>query len=297
MLCANCGGYGHMYRICSQPISSFGIICYRHRVPLVPLVPASGRGGALEYMMVQRKDSLSFVEFIRGKYNVQNRGYMLRLFGNMTSGERERIATESFDSLWHGFWQCDHNRSFMKEYEQSKSRFTMLCRGYMLRPPGSSADKQQQQQQQQPVLLSLAVVLASTVAKHDDTEFGFPKGRRNINESNIQCALREFAEETGVLASDASVLPDCAPVEEVFTGSNNVRYQHIYFLAELRSGSRAWADIGTLPVSDPVQLREVKAVGWFDAAGVLARIRPENAERREMFKRVHAELVASTGSG
>jgi hypothetical protein len=46
-----------------------------------------------------------------------------------------------------------------------------------------------------------------------------------------------------------------------------------------------------------VQLREVKAVGWFDAAGVLARIRPENAERREMFKRVHAELAARTGSG
>jgi 8-oxo-dGTP pyrophosphatase MutT (NUDIX family) len=30
-----------------------------------------------------------------------------------------------------------------------------------------------------------------------EPEWGFPKGRRNYNEKDIDCALREFSEETG----------------------------------------------------------------------------------------------------
>ena len=91
------------FRVCGQPVSSFGFVCYRHR------------GDSIEYLMVQRKDSLSYVEFIRGKYNLQNRTYLLRLLANMTRGERESLRSTDFDKLWHGFWQSDHSRSFMKE--------------------------------------------------------------------------------------------------------------------------------------------------------------------------------------
>ena len=212
--CANCGGVGHMYRICNQPVSSFGIVCYRKCAD------------AIEYLMVQRKDSLSFVEFIRGKYNVQNRGYILRLLSNMTTSERKRLASSEFDGLWHGFWQSDHNRSFMKEYELSKGRFEMLRTGYYLRPPSGKQ-----------IFFSMEVALRDTHAEHDDTEFGFPKGRRNINESDLQCAMREFSEETGVAAADLQLLPAAGSVEEVFVGSNNVRYRHVYFVAALRPGS------------------------------------------------------------
>lgn len=297
-------------RTCGTPVSSFGIVCYRRRGPSCPL----------EYLMVQRKDSLSYVEFIRGKYNLQNRAYLLRLLSNMTRGERERLRSSEFDALWHGFWQSDHSRSFMKEYEQSKARFEALRRGYYLRPPQvqvqvqppppppppphpppqqkqqqqQEEEEQQQQQQQQDdddptpqqelVLFGLGVALDATVAEHDETEFGFPKGRRNVNESDLQCALREFAEESGISASDLRLSGTLAsPFEEVFTGSNNVRYRHVYYLAELRASSSAFDEVGVKPVVDAVQLREVKATGWFDAEGVLARIRKHNVERRDLF--------------
>ena len=259
-----------MYRICNQPVSSFGVVCFRMRIDGVP-----------EYLMVQRKDSLSFVEFIRGKYNVQNRGYVLKLLSNMTTPERHMLATSDFDTLWHGFWQSDHNRSFMKEYELSKGRFGMLRSGYYLRPPSGP-----------PAFFSMDVALASTRADHDDTEFGFPKGRRNINETDLQCALREFSEETGVVASDVQVLPGVGTFEEVFVGSNNVRYRHVYFVASLKDGAAAWAQRGVVPVADAEQLREVKAVGWFDADGVTARIRAENPERRDAFVRAHTAVLS-----
>ena len=196
-----------------------------------------------EFLMVQRKDSLSFVEFVRGKYNIQNRGYVLKLLSSMTKEERDKLATCSFDELWHGFWQSGHTRTFMKEYEQSKARFTMLRSGYYLRPVASAQTDHQGEE-----FFSLAVALGLTVSSMIDTEFGFPKGRRNINETDLQCALREFSEETGVVVSDISVFPDVGPCEEVFVGGNGVRYRHVYYVAELKPESKAWEDEGVIPV-------------------------------------------------
>lgn len=289
MLCANCGAHGHMYRICSQPISSFGIICYRVR------------RGEPEYLMVQRKDSLPFVEFIRGKYNVQNRGYIIRLLNGMTHAERSQLSTLSFDALWHGFWQSDHSSGFVKEYEQSKARFMMLKTGYYLR---SHAETQVPQASTtaaanpgQVVFFSLETALASTAetATHTETEFGFPKGRRNINESDISCACREFSEETGLDIEDVKLLTNIQPYEEIFTGTNHTRYRHVYYIARLLDSSAAWLDRANIKraVVDPVQSREVRAVAWFDAGNVLSHLRVENTERRAMFLHVHQSILAA----
>lgn len=266
--CANCGGLGHVYRICNHPITSFGVICYRLRAP----------GAAPEYMLVQRKDSLSYVEFVRGKYSLQNRGYILKLLANMTHAERERLRGSSFDQLWYGFWQTDHSRTFMKEYEQSSARYETLRRGYLLRSAGPEPP--------QLVHFDLQSALAASAPpRYDETEWGFPKGRRNINESDLRCACREFREETGVDVSDIHIMSHVKPFEEIFTGSNKVRYRHVYYLAHLKQRAAQAASPCRAP--DAMQMREISTVGWFDYDGVCERIREENVERREMFRRVH----------
>ena len=37
--------------------------------------------------MIRRKDSLSFVDFMRGKYNLEDKLYILNLFEKMTVNE------------------------------------------------------------------------------------------------------------------------------------------------------------------------------------------------------------------
>ena len=279
--CANCGGEGHVYRICNYPISSFGVICYR-------AVHGKGKAAQPEYLLVQRNDSLCYVEFIRGKYVLQNRGYIMKLLSNMTADERSRIESSGFDELWQGFWQSDTTRTFMKEYEQSKARFTALSDGYLLRTAAASTaaaspiDNEPKTMPTNVVFFSLGIALAGTVAKHAETEWGFPKGRRNINESDLRCACREFKEETGFDVSGIHVLSHVKPFEEIFSGSNRVRYRHVYYLAQLKPRHDS-----TPPVLDMMQQREIRTAGWFDFDGVMARIRDENVERREMFKRVH----------
>ena len=58
--CNNCGKQGHLYHQCKRPITSIGIIAFRKRE------------GKIEFLMICRKNSLGFVDFMRGKYKIHN---------------------------------------------------------------------------------------------------------------------------------------------------------------------------------------------------------------------------------
>ena len=289
IICANCGGAGHIYRVCNYPICSFGIICCRvtfdtSRNMLVP-----------EYLMVQRKDSLCYVEFIRAKWNPQNRLYIMKLFSSMTPVERERIrSAASFDVLWYGFWHNDACKSFMKEYNQAKAQFDLLKKGFPMRLALSC---ERSASGGEVITFSLDYVLKNTVAEHAESEWGWPKGRRNINESDLKCALREFSEESGMAARDVSVLTYLKPFEEVFNGCNQVRYRHVYYVAVQAgasiSANGATGSIGTANATlTAMQAQEIRQVAWCSYDDVMKNTREINVERRELFKRVH-QLVQS----
>lgn len=268
-MCANCGGIGHIYRMCNYPICSFGIICCRVTFDTVRnmLVP--------EYLMVQRKDSLCYVEFIRAKWNPHNRQYIMKLFASMTPEERSRIADAAdFDVLWHGFWHNDTCKSYMKEYNQARSQFDLLKNGFSLRCAKTS----------DVITFSLDYVLQNTVAEYDAAEWGWPKGRRNINESDLKCALREFSEESGLNPRDVSVLTHLKPFEEVFNGCNHVRYRHVYYVA-VQAGFVKNRELSATQKS--VQAQEIGQVAWCTYETAMKNIRAHNVERRELFRRVH----------
>lgn len=312
--CANCGGSGHGYRHCPQPVTSFGVICFRAATRDCDEDENgdechSGHSGdnanddSVEYLLVQRKDSLCFVEFVRGKYSTTDHQYILHLLSHMTPEERKIVGNRDFDKMWNGFWQSDHNRTFAKEYDTSRSRYGALQIGYTI-APGES--------------FNLAIALAKTESVQDEPEFGFPKGRRNISESDLSCACREFKEESGVPVQNIRVLTDVSPFTEIFTGCNGVDYRHVYYLAELvaitvpgnvngmlgpgynTTYHRNFRDHVNIMVAkrntpvivdDPVQRREVRTVGWFTAKEVIARLGPMNHERRHIFDEVHAHTL------
>ena len=182
-MCANCGGYGHLYKSCNHPVISYGIICYHVSYD------ESNKTFVPKFLMVQRKDSLSYVEFIRGKYCPENRAYIMKLFMNMTGDERDRIISNDFDKLWKNMWcktEEETNKNFTKEYMEAADKYNMLKKGYYLKTDHALIN------------FSLQYILENTHAIYEDTEWGFPKGRRNINEDDVSCALREFKEETGI---------------------------------------------------------------------------------------------------
>lgn len=261
--CANCGGIGHIFKRCYHPITSYGIICYRLHVDNLTnaIYP--------EYLMIQRKDSLCYVEFLRGKYKLEQTQYILSMFENMTANERESLLNNNFEDLWKSLWQVKNCSTFFKEYQDAERKFNLLKKGFII----TDLNKTKYE------CFSMSNILETTKPKYIDTEWGFPKGRRNINESDIDCAMREFSEETGVPAKHLYILPNFLPVEEVFVGSNNIRYKHAYFIASYNK---------VKPISlSKTQLKEVKNACWFKYHDAQNNIREQNVERKEIFRRVN----------
>lgn len=275
VVCCNCGGVGHLYRQCNHPITSFGCIAFRLQYD------ATTNTMFPEYLMVQRKDSLAYVEFLRGKYNLQNVTYLSTLLSNMTPDERYKIIHRPFEELWKELWS--HScRVFAKEYAVARDKFNMLRSGYLLRTKNGPITR-----------IDGGLIISQLQSTLHETEWGFPKGRRNFYEDDKRCALREFREETGINLAQIRVLRDMKPLEEVFSGTNHMRYKHVYYIAKLVPNGVAASKSALFDPNNKHQVREIKDVKWFCYHDAQAKINDAYIERKELLKRVNSLVMKS----
>ena len=75
--CNNCGKNGHLYHQCKLPITSVGVIAFR-----------LSYYNTIEYLLICRKDTLGYIDFMRGKYNLFNKSQLQNLFDEMTINEK-----------------------------------------------------------------------------------------------------------------------------------------------------------------------------------------------------------------
>ena len=238
--CNNCGNPSHSYKYCKHPITSNGII---H-------VTSDGR-----YLMICRRKTLGYVDFMRGKYNVHNPNYIMNLIDEMTMDEKESLITNTFSTLSADLWGTPHEDAFSRE------KFELLKRG------------------DSPKRLSELVRMSTT--SWTTQEWGFPKGRRNTNESELNCALREYEEETGYSKLSLNLIKNILPFEEIFTGSNYKSYKHKYYIGFCDDKP-----------CRPFQTSEVSDMRTFTFEEAIAIIRPYNTERIEILSNVHAMLTS-----
>ena len=255
--CGNCGKYGHPYRRCLAPIISLGVILYKLE------------NNEIKYLLIQRKDTLGFVEFMRGKYNLENMVYINDIFSIMTADEHQKILNNDFDTLWNNLWMNKNLRKFHNEYASSKKKFNILKKGY---DNGES-------------IITFQSIIDDCNIKWLSPEWGFPKGRRNIKENDLDCACREFEEETGYKKNQYKVHFDIKPIDELFSGTNNIRYKHIYYIAENLEDVSLKIDINNFS-----QVSEISNLCWFNFKDALANIRDYNIEKKNVLKKVNEIL-------
>jgi 8-oxo-dGTP pyrophosphatase MutT (NUDIX family) len=252
---------------------SFGLICYRQT-----------KSQRIEYLMIQRKDSLSFMEFIRGKYSLNNTDYIKKLLGYMTHNERRLLETSSFLELWNIIWYQPYLTKNSHEYVESKMKFESLKNGYIKKTADSPPNKG--------TFILLKHLLQQTQTIYTDPEWGFPKGRRKLKEEDMDCALREFCEESGFEKADIEIHKDWKPLEEFFYGTNNILYRHVYYIARVVKNEDRSMEVD---ITNPHQAREVRKAQWFSYNEIIERIRPYNHERRNLFKEAHRLIHEANG--
>jgi 8-oxo-dGTP pyrophosphatase MutT (NUDIX family) len=276
--CCNCGIQGHHYKYCTEPITSYGIIAFR--IPDARYNQSyeisNGTGTylstPLEYLMVQRRDSIGFIELLRAKYKLTDIGYIQEQIDGTTDVERTALLTKSFDELWTSLWggsTLPENKQYRQEYEVAKQKFETLVEGYTYNG----------------YTISLQILIQGATQTHQTPEWGFPKGRRNVNETNYKCAIREFMEETGLRASDIHMLENIEPITEVFCGNNNIHYKHVYYIAYIPNHIEV-----RLQTSNDLMMREIGDIGWFSLDAALGIIRPSNPQKKQVLEKASVLL-------
>ena len=281
--CSNCGKYGHNYNKCNEPISSFGIIAvkvdddffnmmknHQHinninisRINTINnniFLKTHKYKEKIKFLMICRRKSLGYLEFIRGRYSLNDIEHIVSLFEQMTSEEVINIKNSTFDDLWNDLWnQKTSNKFFVLEHEKSKEKFDELKKRESF---------------------GIDYLIENSVQTFNNPEWGFPKGRRNYLEKDLNCAIREFKEETGLASSDFLLFPGIKPLEEIFNGTNNILYRHIYFFAFCKKDLK-------VTLSSSQQMEEIGNIGWFNYNECIELFRKFHKKRKYILNDIY----------
>ena len=120
--CNNCGKQGHLYHQCKIPITSVGLVTFRIN------------NNAVEFLMICRKDTLGYIDFMRGKYSVFNKNYIMNMIKQMTNEEKIALKTKTFDELWMGIWGTKAiSTQYRAEEAISSDKFHQLRQGVLFK--------------------------------------------------------------------------------------------------------------------------------------------------------------------
>lgn len=257
VFCNNCGRTGHLFHQCKSPIISIGIITFRYNV----------EKNQREYLLIRRKNTLGYVDFIRGKYPIYDNHYINNIVSEMTCSEKQNIISNTFDELWGELWG-DQRSTYYNEERASRNKFNQLRAGIQIN------DK----------LVTLQQIVNDTKqeSQWEEPEWGFPKGRRNYMEKDYTCAIREFQEETGYSKNNIRVIHNIVPYEETFIGSNLRCYKHKYYIAYIQFEY-------TFQMNN-FQKNEVSKMRWCSFPEAVSLIRYYNQEKITLIKNIEMSL-------
>jgi 8-oxo-dGTP pyrophosphatase MutT (NUDIX family) len=254
-LCNNCGKSGHLLNQCKLPIISCGIILFKKEL------------AEFKYLMLRRKDSFGYIDFVRGKYSPFNIGQIQSIVNEMSNEEKRTILANSFDFLWRKMWGERTNNQYKNEELTSQKKMEIITKGV------SYNDE----------IIMLKDVIKNSNTSWDETEWEFTKGRKNIKEKDIECALREFEEETGISKHIIHLIENILPFEEIFIGTNHKSYKHKYYLAFIK-------DNDSLISLNNFQVSEVSKLEWKTVNECVYSIRPYNLEKIKLILNIDKVL-------
>lgn len=292
LCCSNCGKKNHIYKDCKEAIISLGIILVKTNIESNKIIEKlssiktidintmgiracnmadienfSKISNQIEFLMIRRKNTLGYIEFMRGRYAIDNYDGIAYLFQQMTREEINKIATMNFEELWDDFWGDPMRKKLLEvEYIKSKTKFEKL----------KSNEGE----------LGLNFYVENIIPAWDEAEWGFPKGRRNRFEENLDCAKREFEEESGFTKDDYEVLDKIPPFIEEFIGTNGVRYKHIYYIGIAKSLREP-----LISEENKHQIGEIGAIRYFNYNESIKIIRPYHVARKKLVNKLYMFLI------
>lgn len=255
----------------------------------------------VQFLMISRKHSIGYMEFLRGRYKINDIDGIQSLFKQMLPEEVKKIASWDFVQLWDDMWSNNtkdkHNNSATDnkdkntpkinddnpiENKQENTIHKSYHHDFLMAQKKFEKIKNAKNMQG---IFPLDWYIKKTKTLYTFNEWGFPKGRKNFKETNLECACREFGEETGLSENDFKIFNNIMPIEEIFTGTDGVVYKYVYYVAGLLN------DNISLDVQKLSDLGEVGDIGWFNYDEAFNNIRPYHTARLHILTNFHLHLL------
>lgn len=159
------------------------------------------------YLLCQRRHTIEYTAIIRGAYT---RSILCKYISLLTSGERIMLREKSFDELWNEYWVV---KDVAFRYDtKARNKF------YKNRD-----------------------IIYDYIDRYrfPDRElpWEFPKGKKNAFETDLECAMREFTEESNLPIKVENISTKLPRYREKFRGTNNLEYSTIYYIAYIPNNS------------------------------------------------------------
>jgi ADP-ribose pyrophosphatase YjhB (NUDIX family) len=205
----------------------------------------------IKFLLVRRRNSLNYIDFIRGKYDIQNIDNINTMFSYMSKDEIDLIKTKDFNYLWSNLWKKNaFKKKYLEEMNLSKIKFNHL---------------------------KITGKLNNINSEYDTTEWEIPKGKKKTNETNLNCAIREFCEETSYDNNKYIIINCIDPIHDIFMGTNNKEYRHIFYTALVNSD-----------INDQIEYsnNEIDIVKWCNWEEINNIIRPYSKSKLNILTSV-----------
>ena len=193
--------------------TSCGIICYKDKTA--------------ELLMVQRKCSYSYTEFVIGKYDILDEHYIKRMIKNMTYNEQQLLLTNNFKKIWNDMWNIKNNKKTKKEnrssFYKAMIKFNILRNGYF--------------NEETKRFINIKNMINRNKIYYKYPEWFFPKGKPDFGETELECAKREFEEETTINLKNIDV-DENNKLIEMHKGINDKIYKTIFYIAKYNGNKK-----------------------------------------------------------
>ena len=216
----------------------------------------------IKFLMTLRRDTFCYESMIRGMYI--NYNVLADYISHFTREERDRILKYPFDMLWKDLWVSTKRRLYRIEYKKAKDKYMKN--------------------------IETILSLVTNLTKFDDEMWEFPKGKMFSEETPIECALREFEEETNIDKNFIHLVKNAGTYEDYFLGNDKRKYESVYYLGYIHNGSDIPFSFQLCPhnMRDKYVSDEVMNIKWLSYEEALHRCSKNKKEiLRSIYKLVY----------
>jgi ADP-ribose pyrophosphatase YjhB (NUDIX family) len=220
--------------------------------------------------LIKKRYCYGLFSFVMGKYKKNDEKYQMYLLNNMSFAEKIDLISMQFNQPWYRVWlnnpekyyniadvyksskyyttpikELFSNNEIYKLYNEKKAKFESNW--------GGDGGKK----------------LRSLIQRSTDSEilWEIPKGGKDriSRETDIECAIREFEEETGIKYNSYNLLYNVKPVIDSYV-DDGINYQSIYYLAMPKNDKccvNPYIDFKNFD-----QISEIEQIKWVSGAEI-----------------------------